>query len=309
MKVYFSALSRRHPLLGVVSAAVWAASLLSHGGGVLSAAPASAPTGTASTPGLVWDAEVKESHVEPGAAKTNFKFWFTNTTPSEISIQSAKSTCFCTVAKLPSEPWSIPAGASGSIDVTMDLTGKRGTVTKAINVATTAGNKSLLVRANIPYDPVAAPVSFAVPSRSGAGSRSGSDEERLKNLQLALADRQVVFKKAECAECHAKPATGIVAGAELYAGVCAVCHDSPQRASTVPDLKSAGSGQNLDYWRNWIGHGRPGTMMPAFAKEEGGPLSESQLEVLAEYLAMTIVAPEAEAKVRVARNQANQPKH
>jgi mono/diheme cytochrome c family protein len=292
MKAYLSTLNRRHPLLGIVSAAVSAAFLLPHGGGVLSAAPASTPVGPASTPGLVWDAELKEVHVEPGAAKTSFKFWFTNCASREISIQSAKSTCFCTVAKLPSEPWAIPAGGCGSIDVTMDLTGKRGTVTKAINVATTAGNKSLLVRANIPYDPVSAPVTLAVPTHSGAGSRSGSEEERLKNLQMALADRQVVFKKAECAECHAKPADGLTAGAEIYAGVCAVCHDSPQRASTVPDLKIPGSGQNLDYWRNWIGHGRPGTMMPAFAKSEGGPLSDSQLEVLAEYLAMTVVPAE-----------------
>jgi mono/diheme cytochrome c family protein len=120
-------------------------------------------------------------------------------------------------------------------------------------------------------------------------SGSGSEEQRLKNLQMALADRQVVFKKTECAECHAKPAAHVSSGAELYAGVCAVCHDSAHRASTVPDLKIAGNGQNLDYWRNWIAQGRPGTMMPAFAKSEGGPLSESQLEALAEYLSMTVV--------------------
>ena len=274
MKVYRNSSNRSHVLVTLARTAVCVATLVSSS--ELFAAPAS-------TNGLVWDAELKEANVQPGVAKVDFKFCFTNTTSSEISIQSAKSTCFCTVAKLPSEPWAIPAGGTGVIDVTMDLAGKRGSVTKAVNVATTAGNKSLLIRVNIPYDPIPAPVTLPVVSGSG------SEEERLKNLQMALADRQVVFKKAECAECHAKPAAHVFSGAELYAGVCAVCHDSAHRASTVPDLKIAGNGQNLDYWRNWIAHGRPGTMMPAFAKSEGGPLSESQLEALAEYLSMTVV--------------------
>ena len=247
---------------------------------------------------LVWDADQKEAHVEAGAAKANFQFWFTNTTSSDVIINSAKSSCFCTVAKLPSEPWTIPAGSSGSIDVAMDLAGKRGTVTKPVNVATSIGNKTLLVRVTIPYDPVPAAV-FPVVS-------AAAEEQRLKNLQMSLADRQVVFKKAECAECHAKPAIGRASGEELYAGVCANCHDSPHRASTVPDLKSKGAGQNLEYWRSWIADGRPGTMMPAFAHVEGGPLSEGQLESLAEHLAMSVDAPDAsKAAANVRRGQAS----
>ncbi len=270
--------SRSLALLAPLHLALWAAVWLAPG--LSPAAP------NQNAPGLVWDADQKDCHVESGATKASFQFWFTNTTSEEILIQSAKSSCFCTVAKLPSEPWPIPAGMNGSIDVTMDLTGKRGNVTKPVNVATSAGTKTLLVRVNIPYDPVATPPAFAVSAPAGS-----SDEQRQKNLEMALADRQVVFKKAECAECHVKPVLGTAGGAEIYAGACAVCHDSSHRASTVPDLKVKGAGQNLEYWREWIGHGRAGTMMPAFAKSEGGPLSEAQLESLAEYLAMSIDAP------------------
>ena len=234
--------------------------------------------------GLTWDAEVKEAQVEAGARQASFKFWFTNATPNEISIQSARSSCFCTVAKLPSEPWPIAAGSSGAIDVTMDLAGKRGTVTKPVNVVTSAGAKTLQVRVNIPYEAMPVGPTPAVAARK--------EEERAKNLQMALADRQVVFTKAECAECHAKPAAGRSSGTELYAAVCGNCHDSLNRASSVPDLHAKGAGQNLEYWRNWIAHGRAGTMMPAFAQSEGGPLSEGQLESLAEHLAMSVAANE-----------------
>ena len=59
------------------------------------------------------------------------------------------------------------------------------------------------------------------------------------------------------------------------------------RAPTVPDLKRLPHPTDAAYWRKWIVGGRPGSMMPAFGRTEGGPLGEGQINTLVEYLAAT----------------------
>ena len=227
----------------------------------------------ADTNALVWEAESKDYTSKPGERYADFKFWFTNTSKAEVFIISAQSSCFCTVAKLPSTPWQIVPGTNGSIDVKMDLAGKSGVVTKAVTVDSTAGRKTLLVKTTI------------TPAVSVPGM---ADADRLKNMQTALADRQAIFKKAECVSCHFDPATGVVDGAQLYKGVCGVCHDSEHRASTVPDLRRLNHPTDAEHWRRWIVYGRAGTMMPAFTKAEGGPLDEKQIEAIVAYLVSTV---------------------
>ncbi|HXR05755.1 MAG TPA: hypothetical protein VN765_00400, partial [Candidatus Acidoferrum sp.] len=61
-------------------------------------------------------------------------------------------------------------------------------------------------------------------------------------------------------------------------------HDSPRRASSVPDLHGLKKPTDLDYWKGIIVHGKPHTVMPGFAAAEGGPLSETQVSSLAAYL-------------------------
>ena len=228
----------------------------------------------ADTNALVWDAESKEFTSKPGERYAEFKFWFTNTSKAEIFIMKAQSSCFCTVAQLPATPWRIAPGTSSSIDVKMDLAGKSGVVTKAVTVDSTAGRKMLTVKTTI---------TPALPSAPGM-----ADADRLKNMQTALADRQAIFKKAECVSCHADPAKGVVDGAQLYKGVCGVCHDSEHRASTVPDLSTLNHPTDAEHWRKWIIYGRAGTMMPAFAKAEDGPLDAQQIEAIVGYLLKTI---------------------
>jgi len=225
---------------------------------------------------LTWDAEVKEHQVSPGEAKANFKFWFTNASNSEVIIQSANSICQCTVAKLPQQPWPIPPRGHGSLDVSMDLVGKSGQIEKPIYVRTSAGEQILRARVLIP-----------APSPVGFSTR-GSDAERMNNLRQAAADRQAVFKNQDCAKCHAQPAKGKSDGRELYAAVCAICHDSAHRAPMVPDLRTLPHPTNETHWRNWISQSRPGSLMPAFAESEGGPLTSAQLDALARYLAESI---------------------
>lgn len=224
---------------------------------------------------LKFDAESKEYTSKRGETDAPFTFWLTNVTSADVSITAVRTSCGCTVAKLPSTPWTIQPGQGGPIEVKVNLAGKSGLITKAVTVESTAGTKSLLVKVNID----------GAAGAPGAGAQSMmNDTERLKNMQLALGDRQILFKNQDCAKCHADPAKGVVDGRQVYSAVCAVCHESHIRASMVPDLKTLTHPTDADYWRNWISYGRAGSMMPAFAQSEGGPLSEAQVNALVNYL-------------------------
>jgi mono/diheme cytochrome c family protein len=106
-----------------------------------------------------------------------------------------------------------------------------------------------------------------------------------------MADRQAVFK-GSCVTCHVEPARD-AAGHEkmskdLYVAVCGICHEAEHQASFVPNLHRLPEPTNAEFWKNWIMHGKPGTLMPAFAKTDGGILSEAQTESLVQYLTATI---------------------
>ncbi|PYL01157.1 MAG: hypothetical protein DME19_02590 [Verrucomicrobia bacterium] len=236
---------------------------------------------------LAADAELKEYTARPGETNAQFTFTLTNTSPNEITINDVRTSCGCTVAKLPSYPWILAPGTNGQIHVTVDLRGKRGQLTKLVYVYGATGTKTLTVKANIPE---AAP---------------GVMADRSKNIQIATADRQAVFKN-ECANCHSVPAVG-KKGEMLYLAVCANCHDSEHRASMVPNLRALNHPTDREQWKNWVTHGKNGTLMPAFAKAEGGPLSEEQINSLVDYLAEHIPSrPAAVPSVPSARLPASQ---
>jgi mono/diheme cytochrome c family protein len=52
----------------------------------------------------------------------------------------------------------------------------------------------------------------------------------------------------------------------------------------VPDLHALKLPTNLAYWQAMITFGKPQTMMPGFARSQGGPLSDEQITSLASYL-------------------------
>jgi cytochrome c553 len=221
---------------------------------------------------LAWDAESKEYAAKVGEPSAHFTFHLTNVSKEVVLINSVRTSCGCTVAQLPEQPWRLAAGTNGPIQVTVNLAGKSGVIAKSVTVDSTAGVKSLLVKVTIP--------------QATNGPIAGVNMDRMRNMQMAMADRQVVFK-GECAKCHADPAKGQM-GAQLYAAACSNCHDSPQRASMVPDLKHLNHPTSVEHWRHWIASGRPGSMMPAFAKEQGGPLDDAQIASLVKYLTDTI---------------------
>jgi cytochrome c553 len=230
-------------------------------------APAVVNASPIPVPNLVWDAEMKTYNAQPGEATANFTFNLTNVAPIEIIINSVQTSCGCTVAKLPSQPWHLASGSNGQIQVSVNLAGKMGTVVKQVTANTSVGMKQVSVTVIIP------------PPTSQAGM---SQEDRNRNLSLAAADRQAVFKN-DCASCHVKPALGKM-GADLYVAACGICHESPHRASQVPDLHALQYPTNQDYWRHWIRNGRGGSMMPAFEIAQGGPLNPEQINSLSDYL-------------------------
>jgi mono/diheme cytochrome c family protein len=131
-------------------------------------------------------------------------------------------------------------------------------------------------------------------------------EARTNNVKMATADRQAVFK-GDCMQCHVDPAKDSAGheklGQDLYTAVCGVCHEAAHRATFVPDLHHLKEPTSAAFWRNWITSGKPGTLMPAFAKTEGGILSSEQVDSLVSYLSTNIpsqavkLAPPSSLKV------------
>lgn len=219
---------------------------------------------TAALTNLVFDSEVKEHKAAPDEFELKFTFAVTNVSAEPVVISDVRTSCGCTTANLPELPWTLAPGKDGSFGINMDLRGKTGSITKSVFVTTDKGSKTIYVRGVLP-----SPASM-------------TEDQRKQNLAIAKADRQVVFK-GECASCHATPAQGKTGG-QLFTAACAICHDSTHRNEMVPDLNVARQVRDFEYWRKWIAEGKEGTLMPAFAQKEGGPLSDAQIVSLAHWL-------------------------
>ena len=187
-------------------------------------------------------------------------------TPIPVTILSVHPSCGCTTAELPPLPWTIAPDTNGQIRLTVNLQGKSGTLFKTVNVSTDKGSKTLMLRINI-LPPV-------IPQMT--------EEQRARDIAAAKIDRQAVFH-GDCATCHLKNIRSEY-GKPLFDSVCAICHEAAQRASMVPDLHNLKTPTNDEFWRTWTAHGKPGSLMPAFATGEGGPLTDMQIASLAAYL-------------------------
>lgn len=227
---------------------------------------AAAAAATASSPNpLLWDAMAKTIEARPGDGAGDFAFTVTNTSDHAVTIEQLRPTCGCTVAEMPSSPWILDPGASGTFTGTIDFRGKDGTVTKSIFVNSTAGTQRLEISVKIP---------------------TLDEDARARNRQIAQHNRQAVFS-GECAKCHLAPAKGL-AGAELFTAACGVCHFAPRRSSIVPDLLTARQHRDAAFWRQWISEGKDGTLMPAWSKKHGGPLTDEQIDSLVQFALQTL---------------------
>jgi len=215
---------------------------------------------------MTWDSDLKSIDVHEGDKTGNLFFSFTNVSTDDVVISMVHPGCGCTTAHLPSMPWTVAPGTNGTIPVSINLFGKTGTVFKNLTVTTDKGIKTLNFRVNIlptPMPPM-------------------TEADRTNNLKIAQADRQAVFS-GDCMNCHVKLGEGKY-GKLLYDADCAICHEGEHRATMVPDLHALKVPTNPEFWKTWISHGKAFTLMPAFAKSDGGPLSEMQIASLAVYL-------------------------
>jgi mono/diheme cytochrome c family protein len=215
---------------------------------------------------LVWDALTKSTDAPADQQQVHFVFGFTNISSGNVAILDARGSCSCTATELPQKPWIILPGTNGQIGATVDLRGKSGTLFKSITVSTDKGTKLLMMQINM-LPPV-------IPQLT--------EEERAKGIAAAKVDRQAVFH-GDCVKCHANNIEGKY-GKQLYDSVCAICHDAEHRDTMVPDLHHLKTPTNDEFWRTWIAHGKPGSLMPAFATSDGGPLTDIQIAILAAYL-------------------------
>jgi hypothetical protein len=217
---------------------------------------------------LAWDAEKKQYFAKATEANAHFTFHLTNVSSSDVMINSVRTSCGCTAAKLPQTPWRIAPGQGGPIEVDMNIAGKRGVIPKSVTVDTSVGMKYLTVESHI--------AELSVTDTASMG-------ERERNQFLAKADPLAIFK-GDCAKCHVEPTVGKM-GRELYVSACAICHNAEHRAAMVPDLQDKYRiPMPAEFWNLFITMGKAGSLMPTFAKEGGGILSKEQIASLVEYL-------------------------
>jgi mono/diheme cytochrome c family protein len=221
---------------------------------------------------LAWSGTGREIKVAATAVQAHFAFNFTNVSSSRVSILDVHPSCGCTTVQLPSLPWPIPAGGHGHFSAVVNFEGKSGTLFKTIRVSTDRGSKTLLLTIHI----------------EPATARDMSAAARAQGLMVAKADRQAVFR-GDCASCHRQPGDGKYGNA-LYDVDCGICHEGEHRATMVPDLRALKVPTSEAFWREWIIHGKPGSLMPAFSHNDGGPLTDEQIISLADYLKAAIPA-------------------
>lgn len=244
--------------------------------------PSSAPPPTIATPtgmkppvenhNLILDPPSQTYNAVEGQQSAAFTFHVKNISSAAVVIDDVKTSCGCTVAELPSKPWTLAAGITGEFRLTVDLRGKYGALVKSATLETAEGTKVALLRINVPLPKIP----------------STDEEMRAVNLRLAQTDRQAVFK-GDCVRCHVEPAKGMY-GEALFHTMCGVCHEAEHRGSMVPDLAKLDHPTDREFWKAIITSGKPGTLMPAFAQSEGGPLSAPQIDGLTAYLA-AIISP------------------
>jgi mono/diheme cytochrome c family protein len=213
---------------------------------------------------LVWDAMKKSASPKFEDGMARFEFHVTNTSKYPVKIWQIRASCGCTTWEAPRMPWTLAPGEKGTVTGIVDFRGKEGEIAKDLLISTVEGYQTLMMVIQVPLmDPAM----------------------RAQNQVLAAANRQAVFQ-GECAVCHAVPAESRF-GPDLFEAVCGVCHQAKHQASMVPDLNVAKEQRDAAWWTRWVEEGREGTLMPGFAKKRGGPLDDSQVESLVEYLVAT----------------------
>ena len=139
-------------------------------------------------------------------------------------------------------------GEKGRIRVEIDLAGKIGAVTKTVQVFS-----------NDPKRPV---VTLTATMRV-------RDRMHMKTYSATQ-----IFAPP-CSGCHVEQGRG-KAGFDLFRGDCFMCHNAGTTAMNISQM----SGRPEAHIRRVIRGGVEGTSMPGWARKNGGPLTDAEIESL-----------------------------
>ena len=195
--------------------------------------------------------------VEEGI-KIKHTFKIANIGKAPLVINNAHATCGCTVPKL--EKKELKPGESCHLQVIIDTAMKQKAITKAV-----------FVNSNDPIHPV---VTIQL-------SMFVLDPHRNMKGNVGVK----IFKDAHCASCHVNRGVNAIAG-RLYQADCAMCHGHWANGGVGPALLGPyNNPQFANSIKNIISYGsKTHRSMPGFLVAAGGPLSETQIDSLMEYL-------------------------
>lgn len=177
-----------------------------------------------------------------------YTFIFENKGTEDLWIKEVTTSCGCTAALVSSN--TVKPGEKGEIKVSYDSQGRAGNVSRTITVVS-----------NDPVEPA---------------KELGITATVMPSMHATFNVNESLFSE-KCGSCHFTPANQ-KNGKELYDAVCAFCHG--RTAQGLESLKGLEKGVIDERIRNGI----TGTEMPAWIKDQGGPLDEEQIRSLGNFI-------------------------
>ena len=177
-----------------------------------------------------------------------YTFRFENKGTEDLLIKEVTTSCGCTAALVSSN--TVKPGEKGEITVSYDSQGRAGAVSRTITVVS-----------NDLVEPVKELTITATVTSS---------------MHTTFNVNESLFSD-KCGACHFSPALN-KKGKELYDAVCTFCHG--RTAVGLERLKV----MEMDVIKEITRNGIAGTEMPAWIKEQGGPLDEEQIRSLSNFI-------------------------
>ena len=177
-----------------------------------------------------------------------YTFGFENKGTEDLLIKEVTTSCGCTAALVSSS--TVKPGEKGEITVSYDSQGRAGAVSRTITVVS-----------NDLVEPVKELTITATVTSS---------------MHTTFNVNESLFSD-KCGACHFSPALN-KNGKELYDAVCSFCHG--RTAVGLERLKV----MEMDVIKEITRNGIAGTEMPAWIKEQGGPLDEEQIRSLSNFI-------------------------
>ncbi|HHY87071.1 MAG TPA: DUF1573 domain-containing protein [Verrucomicrobia bacterium] len=99
---------------------------------------------------LKWDSITKEQTILEGTNLAHFTFYVTNVSTATVTIQEVYTSCGCTAAELPQQPWPLAPGDTGKVSVAMDVAGlTEGVIIRTVTLLTDKGHQVLYVKTTV----------------------------------------------------------------------------------------------------------------------------------------------------------------